>query len=43
MFLPGEAAKTHRTAMADILRRYFAGDATLLDEVERMPLERGAK
>ena len=35
MFLPGEAAKKHRTAMADILRRYFAGDATLLDEIER--------
>ena len=27
MFLPGEAAKKHRSAMADILRRYFAGDA----------------
>lgn len=35
MFLPGEAAKKHRTAMADILRRYFAGDVTLLDEIER--------
>lgn len=35
MFLPGEAAKKHRTAMADILRRYFAGDATLLDEIQR--------
>jgi hypothetical protein len=35
MFLPGEAAKMHRSAMADILRRYFAGDASLLDEIER--------
>jgi hypothetical protein len=35
MFLPGEAAKKHRSAMADILRRYFAGDASLLDEIER--------
>jgi hypothetical protein len=35
MILPGEAAKKHRSAMADILRRYFAGDASLLDEIER--------
>lgn len=34
MFLPGEAAKKHRSAMADILRRYFAGDASLIDEIE---------
>ena len=34
MFLPGEAAKNHRTAMAGILRRYFAGDATLINEIE---------
>jgi hypothetical protein len=34
MFLPGEAAKRHRSAMADILRRYFAGDASLIDELE---------
>ena len=34
MFLPGEAAKRHRSAMADILRRYFAGDASLIDEIE---------
>jgi hypothetical protein len=33
MFLPGEAAKNHRSAMANILRRYFAGDPSLLDEV----------
>jgi hypothetical protein len=33
MFLPGEAAKTHRSAMSDILRRYYAGDASLIDEV----------
>ena len=33
MFLPGEAAKNHRSAMTDILRRYFAGDPSLLDEV----------
>lgn len=35
MFLPGEAAKKHRSAMADILRRYFAGDASLIDEIEQ--------
>ena len=35
MVLPGEAAKKHRSAMTDILRRYFAGDASLLDEIER--------
>jgi hypothetical protein len=35
MFLPGEAAKKHRSAITDILRRYFAGDASLLDEIER--------
>jgi glutaminase len=33
MFLPGEAAKKHRSAMADILRRYYAGDASLMEEV----------
>jgi hypothetical protein len=33
MFLPGEAAKKHRGAMTEILRRYYAGDASLIDEV----------
>jgi hypothetical protein len=33
MFLPGEAAKTHRGVMSEILRRYYAGDASLIDEV----------
>jgi hypothetical protein len=33
MFLPGEAAKTYRGIMSDILRRYYAGDASLMDEV----------
>ena len=33
MFLPGEAAKQHRSVMADILRRYFAGDMSLFDEL----------
>jgi hypothetical protein len=34
MFLPGETAKQHRSAMVNILRRYFAGDPTLFDEIE---------
>ena len=34
MMLPGEAAKTHRSAMADILRRYYAGDVSLIDDLE---------
>jgi len=33
MFLPGEKAKSHRSAMADILRRYYAGDASLIEEI----------
>jgi len=33
MFLPGETAKTYRGVMSDILRRYYAGDASLMDEV----------
>lgn len=33
MFLPGEAAKQHRSVMVDILRRYFAGDMSLFDEL----------
>ena len=33
MFLPGEAAKKHRGAMTDILRRYYAGDPLLIEEV----------
>jgi hypothetical protein len=33
MFLPGEPAKEYRGAMTDILRRYYAGDASLIDEV----------
>ena len=34
MFLPGEKAKTHRSAMVSILIRYFAGDPSLLNEIE---------
>ena len=34
MFLPGEVAKKHRSAMVSILTRYFAGDASLLKEIE---------
>ena len=34
MFLPGEVAKKHRSAMVKILTRYFAGDASLLKEIE---------
>ena len=34
MFLPGEKAKMHRSTMVAILTRYFAGDPSLLREVE---------
>ena len=34
MFLPGEAAKQHRASMVTILQKYFAGDPSLLKEVE---------
>ena len=34
MFLPGEHAKRHRSAMSQILTRYFAGDKSLLAEIE---------
>lgn len=34
MFLPGEAAKKHRSGMVTILQRYFAGDPSLLAEIE---------
>ena len=34
MKLPGEAAKQHRTSMVTILQKYFAGDPSLLTEVE---------
>jgi hypothetical protein len=34
MFLPGERAKTNRSLMASILVRYFAGDVTLVREIE---------
>jgi len=34
MFLPGEKAKTHRSTMVSILTRYFAGDPSLLKEIE---------
>jgi hypothetical protein len=34
MFLPGEAAKQHRASMVTILQRYFAGDPSLLQEIE---------
>ena len=33
MFLPGNAAKKHRSHMANILRRYYAGDASLVEEL----------
>jgi hypothetical protein len=34
MFLPGDVAKKHRSAMTSILTRYFAGDPSLLKEIE---------
>ena len=34
MFLPGEKAKQSRSAMANILQRYYAGDASLVAEIE---------
>ena len=34
MFLPGETAKQHRASMVTILQRYFAGDTSLLQEIE---------
>jgi hypothetical protein len=34
MFLPGENAKRHRSSMAKILERFFAGDKSLLAEIE---------
>ena len=34
MFLPGENAKKYRSIMARILQRYYAGDESLIDEVE---------
>ena len=34
MFLPGDAAKMHRSTMATILTRYYAGDKSLIQEVE---------
>ena len=33
MFLPGNVAKKHRSHMANILRRYYAGDASLVEEL----------
>ena len=33
MFLAGDAAKKHRSNMANILRRYYAGDASLVEEL----------
>ena len=33
MFLPGETAKKHRSAMARILLRYYAGDPSLIQEI----------
>ena len=33
MFLPGEDAKKHRSAIAVILQRYYAGDDSLVDEI----------
>ena len=34
MILPGEKAKKHRSAMAGILHRYYAGDGSLVEEIE---------
>ena len=34
MFLPGEKAKSHRSSMVSVLTRYFAGDPSLLREIE---------
>ena len=34
MFLPGENAKNNRSIMAKILVRYFAGDPSLIQEIE---------
>jgi hypothetical protein len=34
MFLPGESAKKNRSLMTEILVRYFAGDPTLIREIE---------
>ena len=34
MFLPGENAKKNRSAMSTIMHRYFAGDPSLLGEIE---------
>jgi hypothetical protein len=34
MFLPGEKAKHSRSAMTEIIQRYFAGDPSLLAEIE---------
>lgn len=34
MWLPGEKAKDFRTKVAEILKRYFAGDPTLLDDIQ---------
>ena len=34
MFLPGEIAKRNRAVMAQILTRYFAGDPSLIQEIE---------
>ena len=33
MFLPGEAAKRHRSAFAKILQRYYSGDGSLFEEI----------
>ena len=34
MFLPGDTAKKHRSAMVTILTRYFTGDKSLIQEIE---------
>jgi hypothetical protein len=39
MFLPGEAAKKNRLAMADILRRYSAGNDSPIDEIEAISFD----
>ena len=42
MLLPGEEAKIHRTAFAEIIKRYTEGDQSLCEEIKRNK-ERGSK
>ena len=40
MFLPGETIKKHRSTMVTILTRYFAGDPSLIKEIESNALSK---